>query len=67
MTKQFDVEIEALKTENARLREALTSIACNDLKMAHDFKYWLRQTHAECAEVCAKDTEIARAALEGKE
>lgn len=63
----LEEERQRLAAENARLREALRSIACLDGKPMNKLKFWLSKTHEECAEVCANDTNIARAALEGKE
>lgn len=49
------------------LTEALTSIASLD-KPEHDSKgYWLTKlSHESCAEVLARDTAMAREALEGE-
>lgn len=59
-------ELEELRRENARLREAIQSIACLHIEYSSDFKFWLTKTHAECAETLANDIEVARSALEKK-
>lgn len=52
-----------LEQENARLREALESIASKN-KPRHDSEeYWRKISHESCAAVLAEDTRIAREAL----
>lgn len=57
------VYVVALKEDNIRLREALTSIACLDKPKQRLIKYWMRLTKMQCAEVLATDTQIARETL----
>lgn len=59
-------ELSKLKEENARLREALDTIAFRSEPKANTPDFWLGLSHEECAETVAEDTDCARAALEEK-
>lgn len=59
-------EVERLQTENQRLREALESIACNEWEKMTSLEFWENYSKHDLSEVIVQDTQIARAALEGK-
>lgn len=53
-------ELDRLKFEHAKMKAALESIACEERPELEKKGYWLTTTHAECAQVLAEDTTIAR-------
>ena len=55
--------ITQLRRENERMREALESIAFAEQPHCDGQQYWLNETHEQCAETLAGDTQIAREAL----
>jgi ribosomal protein L9 len=55
--------LEREREANAKLREALESIAANHTPAFTDIAYWLSVGQHECAETLANDTQIARKAL----
>jgi len=64
---ELEIENDYLKEENARLREALKSIASQDHSHHIDSEYWYKVGIEGCSEVLANDTQIAREALKGGE
>jgi hypothetical protein len=59
-------EIANLKQRLAEAEAALDSIACFSKPGQSSIGYWLELPISECAEVLAKDTQIARAYFERK-
>jgi len=60
-------KMQKLEAENAKLREALKSIASEDHAHHIDSEYWYKVGIEGCSEVLANDTQIAREALKGVE